>query len=207
MERARILELAFVLALFGAYLALWRLKRRSQLRQTGTDPEVLARAEGPIQAYFARLVRLLKVLVVVLIGLHAVAPPTWPPLTRLALLDPLAFDVAGLALGLVGLLLCRVAQVTMGASWRVGIDAAVRTPLVTTGIYRWIRNPTYLGLYFVHLGLWLIWPTCSVAAYVTLFFVVMELQVRCEEEHLFELHGEAGRQYLARTWRYVPWVY
>lgn len=95
----------------------------------------------------------------------------------------------------------------MGASWRVGIDSARRTELVTRGIFTRIRNPTYLGLHMVNMGFWLIWPTTLVAAYAVLFFVVMDIQVRAEEEHLGKLHGETYRAYVARTRRYLPWIY
>lgn len=110
-------------------------------------------------------------------------------------------------MGLSGLGLCALAQTTMGSSWRVGIDRNQRTDLVSTGIYRVIRNPTYLGLHLVDLGFWLVWPTTMVAAYFVLFFVIMDIQVRCEEEHLLSLHGEAFASYARGTWRYVPWIY
>jgi len=95
----------------------------------------------------------------------------------------------------------------MGSAWRVGIDTERRTALVTTGIYRRVRNPTYLGLHLVNLGLWVIWPTTLVASFAVLFLIVMDLQVRAEEEFLLSTHGERYKSYAATTWRYVPMVY
>jgi len=204
MTVARAIEAVSVIALFLGYVGLWRLKRTRELRRTGVDPEVLARATTPVQAYFAGLVWLMTAFVVVIIGLHSFAPKAWPPLVRVAALDSGWFDLLGGAFGVAGLSLCAIAQVTMGSSWRVGIDTDRRTDLVTDGIYRWIRNPTYLGLHLMNLGLWLIWPTTLVAGYAVLFFVVMDIQVRAEEEHLAASHGDAYHAYAARTWRYVP---
>lgn len=207
MTVARTIEAVSVVALFLGYVGLWRLKRAREHRRTGVDPEVLARATAPVQAYFAGLVWLMTAFVVAIIGLHTFAPDAWPSLVRVGVLDSGWFDLVGGVLGVVGLGLCVIAQVTMGSSWRVGIDIDRRTDLVTGGIYRWIRNPTYLGLHLMNLGLWLIWPTTLVAGYAVLFFVVMDIQVRAEEEHLVASHGDAYHAYAARTWRYVPRLY
>lgn len=203
----RLWETAFVAVLFLSYLVLWRRKRTRDRQRTGVDPEVLHAATTPLQRYFAALLRLLTRVVVALVVLHALAPETWPPLVRLSALRSAWFDVAGLASGVGGLSLCASAQVTMGSSWRVGIDTERPTTLVTSGLYRFIRNPTYLGLHLMNLGMWIIWPTTLVAAFAVLFFVVMDLQVRAEEEHLVGLHGEAFRAYATTSWRYLPWIY
>jgi protein-S-isoprenylcysteine O-methyltransferase Ste14 len=205
MTIPRFAEAAMVVSLFIAYLGLWRIKRKRDIRRSGNDPEVLAQASTPVQAYFARLVRVISGLVVTIIVLHTFAPETWPPLARLGVLDSALFDVLGVVVGVTGLALCGLAQAMMGPSWRVGIDREHRTELVTRGLYRWIRNPTYLGLHLVNLGIWSIWPTTLVAGYILLFFVVMDIQVRCEEEFLLGLHGDEYKSYLARTRRYLPW--
>ena len=103
--------------------------------------------------------------------------------------------------------ICALAQATMGASWRVGIDREHPTTLITAGIYGWVRNPTYLGLHLLNAGAWLVWPTTLMAGYAVLFFLVMDIQVRCEEEHLIAVHGDAYRDYAGKTWRYVPAIY
>lgn len=207
MSKSRLIEAATVAALFLAYLALWHFKRRRDIQRTGVDPDVLRRAATPIQEYFARLVWLMTAFVVAILGLHVFAPEAWPPLSRAEFFDHWWCDLLGGVLGATGLGICALAQATMGTSWRVGIDNRQRADLITGGIFRWIRNPTYVGLHLVNVGLWLIWPTTLVASYVLLFFVVMDIQVRCEEEFLATAHGDDYRAYVARTWRYVPLIY
>ena len=80
---------------------------------------------------------------------------------------------------------------------RLGVD----------GIFGLCRNPTYVGLFAMNGGLWLIWPTAAVAAYFLFFFVIMEVQVRAEEEHLLKTHGHEYEQYLRRSARYFPGIY
>lgn len=77
--------------------------------------------------------------------------------------------------------------------------------LVTTGPYRFVRNPLYIGNIVIGVGatvasklLWL--------APVTLIWwaVVYSLVVRYEESHLLQQHGEAYRKYMAEIPRWLP---
>lgn len=201
-----IVELLYVAGLFGGYLALWRAKRMMQRRDTGVDPEVLGQSTQPLQRYFAQMMRLMTAVVVVLIVGHTLVR-SWPGFLRLPTLDTRWADHVGFGMGLVGLSVCFVAQRTLGSAWRVGIDEVQATPLVQSGMFAYVRNPTYLGLFLMNAGLWLIWPTASIATFALLFVVTMEVQVRCEEEHLERLHGDTFRNYRARTRRYLPFVY
>jgi len=40
-----------------------------------------------------------------------------------------------------------------------------------------------------------------------LFYLFLEIQVRCEEDYLFSLHGEQYSDYKKRTKRYLPLIY
>jgi protein-S-isoprenylcysteine O-methyltransferase Ste14 len=202
----RAIETVYVLVLFAVYFALWAAKRRHQRRTTGHDPEVLRRASSPLQRYFAQMIKVLTWSAVVLIAAHSTAD--WlPGLHRLGLLDNRTWDHVGLAIGLLGLAICAIAQWTMGNSWRVGIDTQSSTALVTGGIYRYVRNPTYLGLFLLNAGIWLIWPTCAMALFALTFYILLEVQVRCEEEYLESVHGADYSAYVRRSKRYLPWVY
>ncbi|MBI5547137.1 MAG: isoprenylcysteine carboxylmethyltransferase family protein [Deltaproteobacteria bacterium] len=206
MDSLRILETAYVLTLFGGYLALWRIKRAAQRRATGLDPEVFGRATDSLQRFFNTMTKVLTGAVVVIIATHAVRLDL-PGVRPAPEFDLRVLDHVGLAVGMAGLVFCGIAQRTMGAAWRVGIDEEHRTELVMVGLYRGLRNPTYLGLFLVDAGLLLIWPTCSVALFVLAFYLLLEVQVRCEEQHLLRLHGDVYRDYLQSTWRYLPGVY
>jgi len=206
MNSLRLLETGYVSALFGGYLVLWRIKRAGQRHTTGIDPEVFALATDPLQRFFNGLTKVLTGVVVAIIVTHALSLD-WPGTRPTPEFDLRVLDHVGLAVGMAGLTLCGVAQRTMGSAWRVGIDEENRTELVVVGMYRVIRNPTYLGLFLVDAGLMLIWPTCSVALFVLAFYLMLEVQVRCEEQHLLRLHGDTYREYLKRSWRYLPGIY
>ncbi|WP_066359905.1 methyltransferase family protein [Herbidospora mongoliensis] len=119
-----------------------------------------------------------------------------------ATLEPMA---VGLVFAAAGLILTLAAQSAMGASWRIGVDAAERTDLVTTGIFGRVRNPIFSAMVVALAGLPFLVPTwASVAALVSLVAAV-EIQVRAvEEPYLARVHGTAFTAYMARTGRFIP---
>jgi protein-S-isoprenylcysteine O-methyltransferase Ste14 len=197
----------YVALLFAGFVALWAVKRAEQKARYGVDPLVMGRSEDPLQRYFARMTVVIEVAFVALTVLNGLGLYDVWGFQRLTPLDRSYVDVIGLCVGVMGLALCRSAQVTMGSAWRVGIDEDRSTELVETGAFRYVRNPTYSGLFLLVFGVWLIWPTPLVALVGLLFVVLLEVQVRSEERFLLERHGERYATYQARTKRYVPWVY
>lgn len=135
------------------------------------------------------------------------------PLADLAGLPPLTFldepvlGVLGIVFVIVGVVLAVTAQVAMGASWRADVDAGTVTDLVTTGPFRFVRNPIFTGSATTALGLALMVPNVLAAAMLVAVVTSLQIQVRLvEEPYLLRVHGEAYRRYAARTGRFLPWV-
>jgi protein-S-isoprenylcysteine O-methyltransferase Ste14 len=110
----------------------------------------------------------------------------------------------GAACVLAAILLTVVAQLDMGASWRVGIEPGTPPGLVVGGLFRFTRNPIYLSLLLGLAGLVLLQPTwLSVVALVAAYAGVRK-QVAAEEEYLGRAYGEAYTAYAARVGRFLP---
>ena len=112
--------------------------------------------------------------------------------------------LAGTGVALAGLAVVVLAQAQMGASWRIGIDERP-TGLVTHGLYRFSRNPIYLGMVAVTVGVALVAPSGWTTMGALLSYVVVGFQARAEEEHLSRMHGDDFRAWAARTGRFLPW--
>jgi protein-S-isoprenylcysteine O-methyltransferase Ste14 len=98
-------------------------------------------------------------------------------------------------------------QLAMGPSWRVGIDPTEPTALVTSGPFRWVRNPIYAAVVVFHLGLLFVLPGVVMVAGVVLAFIAVELGVRrVEEPFLWAQHGDAFAVWASRTGRFLPAV-
>jgi hypothetical protein len=120
---------------------------------------------------------------------------------------PASLRAAGLALMLSGIALTWIAQIEMGASWRIGVDPSEKTELVTTGLFAWVRNPIYTAMLTMLLGLILSVPNVLAAVAYFVAFIGIELHVRkVEEPHLLRLHPAGFRKYAGRVGRFVPCV-
>lgn len=77
--------------------------------------------------------------------------------------------------------------------------------LTARGPYVLVRNPMYLGRFFLILGLvWLLGNLYIVAAYGIFYYFYMVNRVQREEERLTEILGQPYRDYGARVNRFLP---
>jgi protein-S-isoprenylcysteine O-methyltransferase Ste14 len=122
-------------------------------------------------------------------------------------LDHTPINVIGIVLAAAGGLAVFLAQLGMGASWRIGVSEDQGTELVTSGWFSLVRNPIYTAMIVGWTGFALLVPTWLSVAAVAVIVVGLELQVRCvEEPFLRRTHGDAYRSYAARVGRFVPGV-
>ncbi|MEP7067844.1 MAG: isoprenylcysteine carboxylmethyltransferase family protein [Usitatibacter sp.] len=78
--------------------------------------------------------------------------------------------------------------------------------VVDTGIYRWVRNPMYLGHIIFLAGIALVLGSWIAAIVLILHLFWFQGRVREDERHLLELFGEPYRDYCRRVKRWVPGI-
>ncbi len=118
---------------------------------------------------------------------------------------PDAIAWVGLLVATVGLMAVFAAQAAMGASWRIGVDPDELTELVTSGPFRFVRNPIFTAMGTTLVGVTLLVPAVVTMLALTAFWVGVQLQVRMVEEPALErLHGDAYRNYAAKVGRFLP---
>lgn len=129
----------------------------------------------------------------------------WPGGALFAQHTPL--HLAGAALALIGTSGALLAQLSMGDSWRVGVDESEKTRLVTGGLFGWVRNPIFSFMWLSVFGLVLVVPNALSLLACSLTVLGIEAQVRAvEEPHLKRTHGEAYARYAATVGRFVPGI-
>lgn len=103
--------------------------------------------------------------------------------------------LAGFVVSMVGELI----QLWSFASLDKNSDLAIRGP------YAMVRNPMYLGRYFILLGfLMLLGAWWVLVAYTVAYWFYMDTRVEREEAHLKPIFGPRYEEYCARVRRFIP---
>ncbi|WP_241023858.1 isoprenylcysteine carboxylmethyltransferase family protein [Burkholderia sp. Ac-20365] len=105
-----------------------------------------------------------------------------------------------MATALVGVV---ISQTAMGSAWRMGVDSRTPTELITTGPFALSRNPIYLGIRVTMLGQLLVVGSWPLLAIWCMSELLVQIQVRFEEEHMFRLHAQRYAEYCARVRRWL----
>ena len=79
--------------------------------------------------------------------------------------------------------------------------------LVTTGVYRYIRHPLYLGEFCRNIGIPLFFNSLMRLIIILLGNLFLLIRVGIEEEMLVEEFGDEYREYMKRTKRLIPLLY
>lgn len=92
----------------------------------------------------------------------------------------------------------------LSKSWHVLFHAQRGHQLATTGPYRYVRHPQYVGFVSIMLGFLLQWPTLLTLVMFPVL-VVMYVRLAISEERDSEAaFGEAWRRYVEVTPRFIP---
>ncbi len=92
----------------------------------------------------------------------------------------------------------------MGSNWRMDVGVATKAPLITDGLFAYIRHPIYAFSILLMLCTVAIVPTLPMLALAVVHIVLMNAKARSEERHLLATHGDAYARYLRTSGRFLP---
>lgn len=171
-------------------------------RRTGINPLVIPTGDDAY-SYVGRAFKVITAATAAAVILPAFYPPSLSWFVPIPSLMTSGVHTAGWCILLASLLWLLVAQGQMGASWRIGIDEKNVTALVQHGLYRYSRNPIFLGMRLNLLGLFLVIPNAITLCVGVAGELAIQVQVRLEEAHLSGLHGQRYRDYQDRVRRWL----
>jgi protein-S-isoprenylcysteine O-methyltransferase Ste14 len=115
--------------------------------------------------------------------------------------------IIGLALFIVGLIIMLVGQTTLRRNYSGTVVIREDHQLITHGIYRFTRNPIYLGGIMAVTGL----PVYAASLYGFLTMLVLIPiilnRIRLEEKLLTEEFQDAYQRYKETTKKLIPFIY
>ena len=137
-------------------------------------------------------------------------PHLWLVWPVLQLADPFWTVGTAVALGMIGVFIAGVgamvafaAQMSMRTSWRVGVVTGATGDLVSGGLYRFSRNPTFVGQAALLAGVALAIPAVPTILAPLLFLWSAATQVRSEEAALRQALGADYERYAASVPRWI----
>ena len=171
-------------------------------KRIGKNPLVLPKddsAFGLIGLYF-KLTLIAMFIYVLAIAFFSVGHENFLPIISL---DTLILKYCGIGLLSIAFIWTIIAQGNMKNSWRIGIDTETKTELITSGLFEYSRNPIFLGMIISLLGLFLTTPNALTGLFLILGYVLIQIQIRLEEEFLTKEHGQKYLDYKQKVRRLV----
>ncbi len=108
----------------------------------------------------------------------------------------------GIIISAVGAVVFIIAALAMKSSWRVGIDKSTKTTLITNGIYRFSRNPAFVGFNLMFIGLFVTYANLLTLFVTVTSMLALHLLIIQEEKHLLTMFGDDYLRYKEKVPRY-----
>jgi protein-S-isoprenylcysteine O-methyltransferase Ste14 len=195
----RILLPTYFIVYFGiAFVA----KTLIVAKRIGKNPLVLPKddsAFGLIGLYF----KLTLIFMFVYVLLFAFLPTLYEYFLPIKQLETLTIKYVGIGLLVFALIWTIIAQGHMKNSWRIGIDTETKTELITTGLFQFSRNPIFFGMIVSLIGLFLTTANALTVLFLILGYVLIQIQIRLEEEFLIKEHGQKYLEYKQKVRRLI----
>ncbi|WP_319230625.1 isoprenylcysteine carboxylmethyltransferase family protein [Draconibacterium orientale] len=125
-----------------------------------------------------------------------------PEVLRPLLTGKIILVITGIALILLSNLLMLFSLRTLKQSLRFGLNKSNLGKLVTSGIYAWSRNPFFLAINCLFVGISLVFPTPFFITISLLTLVSIHLFILKEERFMHKNYGEEYKNYAKTVRRY-----
>ena len=122
---------------------------------------------------------------------------------QIDLIDNSIANIAGLILLLCNLIISGLSLINLSDSWRVGIVENQKTELISSGIYRFTRNPYFVSYLLMFAGYTIILQNFILLVFSIFGFLFIHKMILKEEKYLYSAHGENYLSYKRNVPRYI----
>ena len=128
---------------------------------------------------------------------------SFKPIYSLIYVFPVYVCYVGSILGILSIITFLVSVIQMSDSWRAGIPESDKTSLVTSGIYKYSRNPAFLSFDLFYIGFALIFPNIVIGIMTLIAIILFHYQIKEEEKYLKRTFGDDYINYCKKAPRYL----
>ena len=200
MNQLIIYFLLVYFILFFGLSVIWR--NYIVEKKTGLNVFKLNQKSGP-EAITGIYFKCLPVLSILVFVVFALFPNVYLLLGPIKILTYALIQYSGMGIMLVALVWVVTAQSQMGASWRIGIDHEQKTEFVQRGLFKYSRNPIFVGVIIMAFGYFLLLPNPITLTILVLDIALIQVQVAMEEEHLTQQHQRQYTEYCQQVRRWL----
>lgn len=184
------------------FLVVFVIRSVILYRQTGINPMVFTKTDNA-HDFIGKSYKLMILGTWFSIGMYSFFPHYYKFIMPIWYLENDSIKLISSIIVVLAFIGVLVAQIQMAKSWRIGINFDEKTDLVSTGVFRFSRNPVFLGIIISYIGTFLIIPNMVSFTLMVVCVIVIQIQVRMEEEFLNEIHGEKYLQYKKEVRRWI----
>lgn len=169
-------------------------------KKIGKNPNVLPK-DGSAYALIGWYFKLILAALFIYTLLFLLFPETIENAFKIPVLENKWVQYTGMIMMVLAFIWVVIAQFQMKDSWRIGIDDQMKTKLVKNGLFQFSRNPIFLGMTVSLIGFFLAFPTVIAFFFSLIGSILMQIQIRLEEEHLLKQHGQIYLAYKKKVGR------
>lgn len=171
-------------------------------KRTGINPFKFSKEETAIN-YVGKAYKIISLIAFITIAINAFLPFVMDYLVAIEYLESEIILWIGFGLLHLSFLIVFIAQRNMANEWRIGIDNENKVNLITKELFGISRNPIFLGVLFAFAGMFLIIPNALTLVLLISGLIVIQVQVRLEEEFLIKELGEEYYVYMKKVNRWL----
>ena len=183
-------------------VALFIMPSYLTYKRTGINPLKFSKEETAIN-FVGKAYKIISAIAFITVTFNAFIPSLMPFLTPVESLKSDYLVWIGFGLLHLSFLVIFIAQRNMANEWRIGIDNENKVNLITKGLFGISRNPIFLGVLIVFAGMFLIIPNAVTLVILISGFIVIQVQVRLEEEFLIKQLGDEYIVYMVNVKRWL----
>ncbi len=113
----------------------------------------------------------------------------------------------GLGIFIIGFMIMNWAEICLGKLFSIQVTIQNDHQLVTNGLFKYVRNPRYLGILLNNIGIAFIFRSWLAIVLVLFLIAVLIWRIRDEEELMKKEFGRSWEEYKKRTWRLLPFIH
>lgn len=116
------------------------------------------------------------------------------------------FAILGIVFILFGVIIGMVSSLSLKDSWRIWIPTHETTELITSGMYRFSRNPYFSSFAIVLIGMCLYITSLYIILPNLAIIIVFHILILREEKYLEQKHKDTYQKYKRKVWRYLRFI-